>query len=521
MLDIKHLSIDFNHNGITETVVNDCSFSVAKGEILGIVGESGSGKTMTALAIAGLLPEDALVTSGVVEFEGVDLFKCSKGQLQKYQGSKMTMIFQEPMTSLNPLMKIGPQIEENLKNHSKLTKAERKSLVLGILRDVELTNAETLYDKYPHQLSGGMRQRVMIAIAIICRPMLIIADEPTTALDINIQQQILNLLNRIHKEQNQSIIFISHDLRVIKEICNRVLVMKDGKIVEMGSLDEIFNKPKNEYTKELISAVSDRSKRKINRGNESKGKKKVVLKVENLNTYYDEVSRKIFKRSKKKQILSDISFELRQGEILGLVGESGSGKSTLAKSILSMIPDREGSISHYTSKPQMIFQDPFSSLNPVRKIGWLLEEPLRIEGKLRKEERQEKVIQMIKKVGLEEKHLKRYPRELSGGQRQRISIALSLMLGSRLVIADEPVSALDVTVQKQILELLLQLKEEFSLSYLFISHDLNVIYEICDYVMIMKDGRIIEMGDVDHIFHNPQHEYTKKFLNQSRPRPSF
>ncbi len=504
MIKVNHLSVEFPNN----TPIKDISFSIKKGGITAIVGESGSGKTMTALTIAGLLPHDAK-PSGQVLFNEKDLLRMGKKERQELQGKKISMIFQEPMSSLNPTMKIGKQVEEPLYLHENLSKEERKREVLEILNAVGLEKPEELYDQYPHQLSGGMRQRVMIAMALVCKPDLMIADEPTTALDTTIQRQILSLISKINKETGTGILLISHNLMVVKDLCDTIIVMKDGRIVETGTPKDIFHASKEEYTKKLLSSIPSREHKMWKRKSYNT---EIALEVKNLNVSYDRKSKRLFSKNTKKEIVHDVSFSIHQGEVVGLVGESGCGKSTLSKAILDLIPHSQGKISHYSKYPQMVFQDPYGSLNPVRKIGWILEEPLKIQGKYSEEERKSKVLSLLEKVGLGEDYLDRYPGQLSGGQRQRVAIALALILGSKFIVTDEPVSALDVTIQAQIMKLLLELKEEFGLSYLFISHDMNVIYQMCDRVLVMKEGRIVETGSVEEVFKEPKEEYTRMLL---------
>lgn len=494
MLEVRHLSVEFSDREKENRVVLDSSFTIEKGEILAIIGESGSGKSMTALSIVGLLPKGAKV-SGEILLNQKELLALPEAEKRKIRGKKISMIFQEPMTSLNPVMKVGKQIEEPLLLHTDLSKEERKKVIYQKLKQAGLQDTERICSSYPHQLSGGMRQRVMIAMALVCQPELMIADEPTTALDVTVQEQILKVLKKINREEKTSILFISHNLKVVKDFCDRILVMQNGSIIEEGTPEQIFYAPKHPYTKKLLNSIP-------------KGKKKQelqltapkVLEIEHLNVFYPK-QRSGFSKGQRKQVLYDISLDIREGEVVGLIGGSGCGKSTLSKAILGLLPETEGKIKHYTKFPQMVFQDPYGSLNPVKKIGWILEEPLKIQKKFTRQERKEKVLLMLKKVGLEEKYARRYPKELSGGQRQRVGIALSLILGSRFIIADEPVSALDVTVQAQILKLLLELKDEFHLSYLFISHDMDVIDQMCDRIFQIKNGKIEKYEAVHNIAH--------------------
>lgn len=506
LLEVKNLNIGFDNN----YVVDNISFTMEQGEILGIVGESGSGKTMTALAIMGLLPKNAKIAGDEIMFCGRNLLTLADREFRNLKGKELSMIFQEPMTSLNPVRKVGVQVEEMLIKYETMEKQQRRQRVIQIFEEVGLMNASPIYHQYPHQLSGGMRQRVMIAMAMICRPKLMIADEPTTALDVTIQAQILELIQKLNREYNTSILFISHDLGVVKSICSRALVMCQGKIVEEGSVEELFYRPKEKYTRKLIEAVPGKNKRILH--TMVLEEESAVLEIHQLNTFYEEKQKKLFSGKKKKQILKNVELTLKKGEILGIVGESGSGKSTLAKAVTGLLKDMQGSIELNGIKPRMVFQDPYSSLNPVKKIGWILEEPLKIKGGFTKKQREEKVFRILEQVGLEKEHAGRYIYELSGGQRQRVSIANAIILNAGIIVLDEPVSALDVTVQAQILKLLLNLREEYQLSYLFISHDLNVIRQVCDRVCVMYQGEIVETADVEELYHNPSHDYSRKLL---------
>lgn len=514
LLTVKDLNIEFHDHLIPETVVYDFDLELEKGDIVGIVGESGSGKTMSALAVAGLLSRHDMKKTGEILFEGQNLLTCERRILRSFQGNDISMIFQEPMTSLNPVKKIGWQVEESLRIHTDLTQEERYAKAIQMLKEVELSDPEWVYQAYPHELSGGMRQRVMIAAAMICDPKILIADEPTTALDVTIQAQIVELLKKINREKETAILFISHDLSLVRKLCKRVMVMQGGYVVETGTAEEIFTNPKEDYTKRLVNAIPSctlLSRKEAEERKEDSGKK-LALGCENLNAYYREETNGFWKRPERKQVLHEVSLKLFEGEIVGLVGESGSGKSTLAKILLGMIKDFDGRKDCIAEFPQMVFQDPYNSLNPAKRVGWILEEPLKNRTKLKKEERKEKVRAMLKRVGLEEGYAERYPKELSGGQRQRVCIAAALMLEPKLLIADEPVSALDVTIQAQVLKLLKEIHKEMGLSILFISHDLRVVQQICDRVVILKNGKIVEHGDVYEIYHYPKEEYTKELL---------
>jgi len=557
ILKIEELTIGFLRLGKMNPVVDHISFSLKEGEILGIVGESGSGKTMSALAVMGLLPKAAHIISGKIDFMGKMLLDATENELRELKGSSMAMIFQEPMTSFNPILTIGAQVEEMLRLHTKCDNKEYRNRTITALLEAGLPGAESVYGKYPHQLSGGMRQRAMIAMAMIAGPRLLIADEPTTALDVTIQDKILRLLKKINQTHGTSIILISHDLGVIKSICNRALVMKDGHIEEEGPAKELFLNPQTTYTKELIAAVpvtwriksgqfSDDQKQKSHRNSEKsigintsenldvnslesedKVSEENLLRVTELNVFYQERTKGIFSKKLHHQVVKDATFTIKKGESLGIVGESGCGKSSLAKAIVGLNKDIQGTITILSSRnknnqssairPQMVFQDPYGSLNPVKKIGWIMEEPLKIKGGFTKEERKNKVLEVISQVGLKEKHLERYVSQLSGGQRQRIAIAVALILNPELIILDEPVSSLDVTVQAQILKLLKELQQKYHLSYLFISHDLNVIYQVCDRVCVMYQGEIVETRNTKELFNDPIHEYSKVLLEAALP----
>lgn len=504
LVEIKNLTISFPEGDSNFEAVRNVSFQVQEGEIVGVVGESGSGKSMSALALMGLLKKHAQIPSGEILFRGQNLLTMPQEERRKLQGSEMAMVFQEPMTSLNPVMKIGKQVGESLHLHTNLSKEEIDKKVIQALKEVGLSDAEAICQKYPHELSGGMRQRVMLAQAIVCSPSLIIADEPTTALDVIVQAQILRLLKNFNEEKNTSILFISHDLNVIKEICSRVVVMYKGEIVEIGNTKDVLTNPKHEYTKNLVASFPQQN------DHEQNGEK--VLSLKNLNVYYD-MKQGLFSKKRKKQVIHNLNLSAYDGEILGIVGESGCGKSTLCKTILGLHKNYNGEVTMKEGlRPQMVFQDPFSSLNPAKTIGWILEEPLKLRGIKDRKQRKEMVAAMLEDVGLDASYTNRKAAELSGGQRQRISIATALLMDSKLVIADEPVSALDVTVQSQILNLLLRLHEERKMTIIFISHDLNVIRSICKRVMVIYKGEIVEEGLAKDVYERPVHPYTKLLL---------
>ena len=493
MLEIKNLKLTFVDDTGFE-VIHDMNLSVGAGEVVGIVGESGSGKTTAALAVAGLLDRKKVQAEGSIFLGDTDLLTCTEEDYRQIRGRDVAMVFQEPISSLDPLMKIGRQVEEALLLHTEMDKAARRQAALDALRSVDLPEPERVYEKYPHELSGGMCQRVMLAAAIVTHPRLLIADEPTTALDVSVQAQILALIRRLSRDSHMAVLFISHDLGVIRMLCDRVAVMREGYIVEQGNTRDIFEHPSETYTRTLVAEVRKR-------GDFSPATGDLVLRLENVNAYY-RVGRD------RRQVLYDVSFTVNRGEIVGLVGESGCGKSTTAKVVTGILESYTGMVERFGARPQMVFQDPLSSLNPSKSVSWLLEEPLRIAG-VSKAERRDSVRGLLARVGLTEEHLRRRPAELSGGQRQRVAIAAALIQRPALIVADEPVSALDVTIQSQILELMLELKRELGLSYLFISHDLGVIYRICDRVLVMRDGRILEQGPVSDIYHHPKDPYTK------------
>ena len=504
LCEIRDLTVRFPEKDGYTDAVKHLSFDIRDGEILGVVGESGSGKSMTSLAIMGLLPRDAEIPNGKIMFLGKDFLALSEKEQRDIRGNDISMVFQEPMTSLNPVQKIGVQVGESLRLHTKLSEEEIRERVVEALTEVGLPEPESLMDKYPHELSGGMRQRVMIAMAMICDPYLLIADEPTTALDVVVQAQILKLLKDIHRERKTSILFISHDLNVVRELCDRVIVVYKGEIVEQGDTSDVLFHPKHEYTRHLVSSIPQSDNEEPSGGD--------VLRLSNLDVYYD-IREGFFGKKGKKHVIHGVNLSASDGEIVGIVGESGCGKSTLCKTILKLHDNYTGEVwVKEGMNPQMVFQDPYGSLNPARRIGWILEEPLKVRGIADPAERKRMVLEMLHDVGLDETYLDRRPRELSGGQRQRISIASALLMDSKLIIADEPVSALDVTVQSQILKLLLDLHKKKKMTVLFISHDLNVVRKICRRVMVIYRGQILESGFSGDVYGNPAHPYTKLLL---------
>lgn len=552
LLDIQDVSISFYSGKVENEVVKSISFELNKNEILGIVGESGSGKSVTTLSIMGLLPKNiSKVTSGSIIYNEKPIQHLTEKEFQKLRGNEISMIFQEPMSALNPSMRCGNQVAEILMNHKQLSNSVAKKETLSLFEKVKLPHPEEIFNKYPHQISGGQMQRVMIAMAIACKPKILIADEPTTALDVTVQKEIILLLKDLQKETGMSILFISHDLTLVSEIADRILVMYQGEIVEQGSVNDIFISPKHTYTKALIhsrpslkqrreklSTIQDFLKNSIEskfitESQRAAKHKKIysqapLLKVQNLKKdYYSSVG--IFRDKKVTKAVDDVSFELYEGETLGLVGESGCGKSTLGKAILQLDKATAGSIFYkgknisalserdfkkYRKEIQIIFQDPYSSLNPRVLIGEAILEPMKVH-KLHysDKKRKEKVIELLDQVGLSAEFYYRYPHQLSGGQRQRVGIARTIAVEPKLIICDESVSALDISVQAQVLNLLNELKEKYGFSYLFISHDLAVVKFMADQLMVMNTGKIEEIGEADEIYANPLKEYTKKLID--------
>ena len=557
LIEIKKLSVSFSTD--INPAVNEVSFTIDRGTTVGIVGESGSGKTLTALSIIGLLPETS-TTSGELIYSGkdttkIDLMESGPQVMQRIRGKSISMIFQEPMSSLNPAMKCGEQVDEVLKNHLGWGKAQSRKETISLFKEVNLPRPEEIYKSYPHQLSGGQRQRVMIAMAIACKPDLLVADEPTTALDVTVQKVILELLKKLSEKFGISILFISHDLGVIANIADVLLVMYKGEIVEHGPTEKLINKPDHPYTRGLMACrppLEGRPSRlptlksfmedglsgyRNNSGErdtaQNRRESEILLKVKGLNTSFA-LKRNIFgKPTRELYAVKDVSFDLYKGETLGLVGESGCGKTSLGRTIIQLVRSGEGEIlfnnirinelkgkklRKFRKNLQIIFQDPFSSLNPVRTVGDTIMEPMIVHHLYpTKKLREKKAYELLERVALEPDHFHRYPHQFSGGQRQRIGIARALAVEPEMIICDESVSALDVSVQAQILNLLNELKEDFGLTYLFISHDLAVVRYMSDRLMVMQNGQIVESGESDQIFNNPEKNYTK-ILMESIPR---
>lgn len=522
LLQIKHLSIAFNNRENKKfQAVSDINLKLEQGEILGIVGESGSGKSVTALSILGLLPypkAEHTAESSIV-FENQELIGLNNQQFQKIRGNKIAFIFQEPMSSLNPLHRIGKQIAESLKLHQNLSKEEIKKRTVELLEAVKIPNPAEKINAYPFELSGGQRQRVMIAMAIANNPQILIADEPTTALDVTIQEQIIDLLLELKQKLGMAIIFISHNLRLVHKIADNIAVMYQGKIVEYGTADQIFNRPQHSYTKKLIS-----SNLLLNIDN--KDEKDVILKAEDVAVSFP-LKKNLWGRViLELKAVDNVSFTLNRGETLGIVGESGSGKTTLAMSVVNLLHHQGkiyikngktfNEIKHFSKDLQVVFQDPYNSLNPRMNIAQIIGEGLTVHfPQLSKDERMEKIRQIIREVELSDDILNKYPHEFSGGQRQRIALARALILNPQIIILDEPTSALDVTVQAQVISLLKNLQSKYHLSYIFISHDMNAVRAMSHQIMVMKDGKVVEYGLADDIFNKPQHAYTQKLIHAS------
>lgn len=572
LLEIKNLVTEFSTEGKVMKAVNDVSFTLNRGETIGIVGESGSGKSVTSLSVMRLIPDPpGKISGGEILFhknEGspVDLVTISEKEMRSIRGNDIAMIFQEPMTSLNPVFTCGDQVMEAILLHQKLSKKEAKEKTIALFKEVQLPRPEAIFDQYPHQISGGQKQRVMIAMAMSCNPSILIADEPTTALDVTVQQTILDLMLKLQREHDMGIMFITHDLGVIAELADKVVVMYKGKIVEQGPVLEIFSNPQHPYTKGLLAcrppldvrlkrlpvvsdfmkvdesgtiheieqSVTEATEKEIQTDEERKKTheamyaKEPVLRIKNLKTYFPLKKNFFGKVTEEVKAVDDVTFDVFPGETLGLVGESGCGKTTLGRTVLRLIDPTSGEVL-YKGKPlhamntdelrevrkdiQIIFQDPYSSLNPRITVGDAIMEPMQVHKLYANDkERKEKVMELLERVNLLPEHFYRYPHEFSGGQRQRICIARALALRPQFIICDESVSALDVSVQAQVLNLLNELKRDFDFTYIFISHDLSVVKFMSDRMVVMNKGVVEEMGDADQIYSNPQTEYTKKLI---------
>jgi oligopeptide/dipeptide ABC transporter ATP-binding protein len=533
ILDVKDLSVVFNTPDGRVEAVKSLSFDVAPGECLGLVGESGSGKSQTVLAVMGLTAANGEV-GGEIRFDGRDIGHLSRQELNRIRGSKIAMIFQDPLTSLTPHMTVGAQMEEVLARHRKMRGAEAEKRIVEWLERVRIPEARRRLHQFPHELSGGMRQRVMIASAMLCEPALLLADEPTTALDVTVQAQVLDLMDELKRETKAGLVLITHDMGVIARMADRVVVMRHGEAVERGAVDQVFAAPKHDYTRMLLDAMPrlDRADRgsRPNIGAAPAKDVKPLLEVDDIHvTFPVHVPGGLFGHRVPLRAVDGVSFELRPGETLGVVGESGCGKSTLARGVLRLLDPSAGSVawlgrniakaSRKEMQPlrqelQIVFQDPLASLDPRMTIGESIAEPLTVfRPQMDRKAREAAAREMMDRMGLDPAFVNRYPHELSGGQNQRVGIARAMILKPKLVVCDEAVSALDVSVQAQILDLLIDLQKEFGLAMMFISHDLSVVREICHRVMVLYLGRVVEMAPRDVLFADPQHPYTRALLS--------
>ena len=557
LLSIENLHIEFGNKTSRSTAVNGISLELQKGQTLGIVGESGSGKSVTSLSVMRLLdPKSAHIRADKMHFEsrsqgGVNLLDLPQKSMRNIRGAEIAMIFQEPMTSLNPVYTCGFQVDEMLKVHTELSAREIRQKTLSLFEEVELPDPERIYKSYPHELSGGQKQRVMIAMAMSCEPDLLIADEPTTALDVTVQKRILELMNDLKKRVDMSMIFITHDLGVVAEIADKIAVMYRGEVVEYGDTQQIFKNPQHPYTKGLIACrpplnvryerlpvvadytqsetefrpvIIDREERQI--AQNSLYAQSPMMEIQDLSVIFP-VRNGWGRKTGEVKAVNSVSFKVYPGETLGLVGESGCGKTTLSRALLQLIQAQSGRVCfegkdlcQLSEKEmrkkrkdlQIIFQDPYSSLNPRRTVGQAIREPMDVHGIGKRSERRQRVVELLEKVGLSAEHYDRYPHEFSGGQRQRIGIARALAVEPKFIICDESVSALDVSVQAQVLNLLNDLKREMGLTYIFISHDLSVVKYMSDRMIVMNQGVIEEYGDADEIYARPKTAYTQKLI---------
>ncbi len=560
LLQVNNLRIKFCHDNEWTEAVHGINFDVFRGKTLGIVGESGSGKSVSCLAVMKLLDEKQChIDADNISLEGNDISKYNDHEMSEIRGKRIAMIFQEPMTSLNPVLRCGFQVMETILTHEKIDNEKAKQRVIHLFEKVRLPRPATIFNSYPHELSGGQKQRVMIAMALACNPQILIADEPTTALDVTIQKEILALLRDLQKDNDMGMIFITHDLGVVAEIADYVTVMHNGTIVEHGTISEILQNPKEPYTKGLLACrptvdirlrhlptvkeyldgiwkderqvienLSISSQERTERLRKIYSQKP-LLKIEHLSKWYP-IRKGLFNRTTDYvKAVDDVCFDLYPGETLGLVGESGCGKTTLGRTILRLIEPTSGKIifnnidvtalnskelRHFRKQAQIVFQDPYSSLNPFMTIGDAIAEPIMIHRpELDAFKRRDMVFELLEKVGLKDEHYKRYPHEFSGGQRQRICIARALAVNPKMIICDESVSALDVSVQAQVLNLLNELKNNMGFTYIFISHDLSVVRFMSDRILVMYNGKPVELNDADKVFNEPEKEYTKKLIS--------
>ena len=561
IISVENLSVNFKTEDATTIAIQEISFSIEKGKTLAIVGESGSGKSVSALSILKLLPEkitekkSGKITFYTKENATIDILTASNTQIEKIRGNDIGIIFQEPMTSLNPLMKCGIQVAEVLMLHKKLSKEKAIEETIRLFEEVKLPNPSNIIHRYPHELSGGQKQRVMIAMAICCNPNLLIADEPTTALDVTVQKAILELLKELQIKYNMAILFITHDLNLVKSFADNVLVLFKSKMIEYNSSFEIFNHPKDIYTQSLIACRPSTTERvkylktveEIISKDETHDPESNIIslhsfndrlttlqnnapifEINHLKIWYPTKTNFFGKPTAFFKAVNDVQLTIHESETMGLVGESGCGKTTIGKAMVKLIDITEGEVlykgknindfskselNEYRRQVQIIFQDPYSSLNPRITIGNAILEPMHVHGIFNPNERKEKVAELLEKVGLLPAHFNRYPHEFSGGQRQRISIARCLAVNPSFIICDESVSALDVSVQAQVLNLLVSLREEFKLSYLFISHDLGVVKHICDHISVMQKGVIVEKNNAEELYAHPNNLYTQALIN--------
>ena len=546
-LKIQNLSVDYKLRKETVHAAKDINIEIKRGEIVGLVGESGSGKSTVANAIIDLIDEPGKVSEGSIYLSDINIHE-NKKNILSLRGKKIGFIFQDPQTSLNPILTIGQQLIETIQTHLNLSNSEAKEKSINLLKEVGIKDAEKRFDDYPHQFSGGMRQRVVISLSLCCEPELLIADEPTTALDVSIQSQILELIKKLTKERNLAVILITHDMGVIAETTNRVAVMKNGNLVELGTTKQILTEPKETYTKSLVSSVPPTNKKIsrfkiiekennnqeninlkiLNRWNKREILKKDLVQIKNLCKTFNEG---FFTEKSQNNVLAvdTVSFNIQEGKSFGLVGESGSGKTTIAKMIVNLFKPTSGEIYFddvcinniksnkellkFRKQIQMIFQDPYSSLNGRLKVKDIIAEPIKLhDANISSNELNEYINDLLDSVELSKSSAERYPHEFSGGQRQRISIARALATKPRLLVCDEPTSALDVSIQAQILNLLKDLQEQLNLTILFISHDLPVVRQMCDDIGVLRNGKLCEVSDTEELFKNPNHEYTKELL---------